>query len=58
MPNLPDVVLRSLPAFVLLTVLEAVSCRFRPDEDERGYAGKDTAAPRRAVTRTATSVAS
>ncbi|MFE0462347.1 sterol desaturase family protein [Kitasatospora sp. NPDC058965] len=43
MPNLPDVVLWSIPAFVLLTVLEAVSYRLRPDEDERGYRAKDTA---------------
>ncbi|WP_354643293.1 sterol desaturase family protein [Kitasatospora camelliae] len=43
MPNLPDVVLWSIPAFVLLTVVEAVSYRFHPDEDEQGYSGKDTA---------------
>jgi sterol desaturase/sphingolipid hydroxylase (fatty acid hydroxylase superfamily) len=43
MPNLPDVVLWSIPAFVLLTVLEVVSYRFHPDEDEQGYAPKDTA---------------
>ncbi|OKI31198.1 sterol desaturase family protein [Streptomyces sp. CB03911] len=42
MPNLPDVVLWSIPAFVLLTVLEIVSYRFLPDEDERGYSGRDT----------------
>jgi sterol desaturase/sphingolipid hydroxylase (fatty acid hydroxylase superfamily) len=43
MPNLPDVVLWSIPAFVLLTVLEVVSYRFHPDEDEQGYTPKDTA---------------
>ncbi|BAJ32165.1 hypothetical protein KSE_64060 [Kitasatospora setae KM-6054] len=43
MPHLPDVVLWSIPAFVLLTVLEIVSYRFHPDEDERGYGAKDTA---------------
>ncbi|MFF1868962.1 sterol desaturase family protein [Kitasatospora herbaricolor] len=42
MPNLPDVVLWSIPAFVLLTVLEIVSYRFLPDEDERGYSRRDT----------------
>ncbi|GHH63346.1 C-5 sterol desaturase [Kitasatospora indigofera] len=42
MPNLPDVVLWSIPAFVLLTVLEMVSYRFRPDEDEQGYSPRDT----------------
>ncbi|MFD8595526.1 sterol desaturase family protein [Kitasatospora sp. NPDC059646] len=44
MPHLPDVVLWSIPAFVLLTVLEIVSYRFHPDDDEQGYAAKDTAA--------------
>ncbi|MFJ5551549.1 sterol desaturase family protein [Streptomyces sp. NPDC093225] len=43
MPNLPDVVLWSIPAFVLLTVLEAVSYRVHPDEDAAGYEAKDTA---------------
>ncbi|KJK59962.1 sterol desaturase family protein [Saccharothrix sp. ST-888] len=43
MPNLPDVVLWSIPAFVLLTVLEIVSLRLHPDEDEQGYGVKDTA---------------
>lgn len=42
MPNLPDVVLWSIPAFVLLTVLEMVSYRFLPDEDEQGYSPRDT----------------
>ncbi|WP_035796013.1 sterol desaturase family protein [Kitasatospora mediocidica] len=43
MPNLPDVVLWSIPAFVLLTVVELASFRFHPDRDEQGYAGRDTA---------------
>ncbi|GAA2789122.1 sterol desaturase family protein [Kitasatospora paracochleata] len=43
MPNLPDVVLWSIPAFVLLTVVEMVSYRFHPDDEEQGYAAKDTA---------------
>ncbi|MFD1659725.1 sterol desaturase family protein [Streptomyces caeni] len=43
MPNLPDVVLWSIPAFVLLTVIEAVSYRIHPDEDAEGYDAKDAA---------------
>ncbi|WP_431681751.1 sterol desaturase family protein [Kitasatospora sp. KL5] len=43
MPNLPDVVRWSIPAFVLLTALEVLSYRFHPDEDEQGYSAKDTA---------------
>jgi sterol desaturase/sphingolipid hydroxylase (fatty acid hydroxylase superfamily) len=43
MPDLPDVVLWSIPAFILLTLLEAISYRFHPDNDELGYDGKDTA---------------
>ncbi|WP_030544568.1 sterol desaturase family protein [Streptomyces albus] len=43
MPNLPDVVLWSIPAFVLLTVVEAVSYRLHPDEDAAGYETKDAA---------------
>ncbi|WP_037605889.1 sterol desaturase family protein [Streptacidiphilus rugosus] len=43
MPNLPDPVLWSIPAFVLLTVVELVSFLVHPDEDEVGYATKDTA---------------
>ncbi|MCD0481413.1 sterol desaturase family protein [Streptacidiphilus sp. ASG 303] len=43
MPNLPDVVLWSVPAFLLLTVLEMASYRFHPDDDEQGYGGRDTA---------------
>jgi hypothetical protein len=41
--DLPDVVLWSIPAFVLLTLLEAISYRLHPDEDEVGYGTKDTA---------------
>ncbi|MGI5449071.1 sterol desaturase family protein [Streptomyces sp. CA-243310] len=41
MPNLPDVVLWSIPAFVLLTVIEVVSYRLHPDEDAAGYDSKD-----------------
>ncbi|MFD9457018.1 sterol desaturase family protein [Streptomyces sp. NPDC059985] len=41
MPNLPDVVLWSIPAFVLLTVIEVVSYRLHPDEDATGYDTKD-----------------
>ncbi|WP_046775430.1 sterol desaturase family protein [Streptomyces yangpuensis] len=41
MPNLPDVVLWSIPAFVLLTVIELVSYRLHPDEDAAGYDTKD-----------------
>lgn len=41
MPNLPDVVLWSIPAFVLLTVIELVSYRIHPDEDAAGYETKD-----------------
>ncbi|GAA4050988.1 sterol desaturase family protein [Nonomuraea soli] len=44
MPDLPDVVLWSIPAFILLTLLEAVSFRLHPDDDELGYTPKDTAA--------------
>lgn len=42
MPDLPNVVLWSVPAFVLLTVVELASYRFHPDEDAAGYTGKDT----------------
>ncbi|MFG3031180.1 sterol desaturase family protein [Streptomyces sp. NPDC048253] len=43
MPNLPDVVLWSIPAFVLLTVVEVISVRLHPDEDAAGYETKDAA---------------
>jgi hypothetical protein len=42
-PDLPDVVLWSIPAFVLLTLLEASSFRLHPDKVEVGYGAKDTA---------------
>lgn len=42
-PNLPDVVLWSIPAFVLLTVLETVVHRIHPDDDAAGYDAKDAA---------------
>jgi sterol desaturase/sphingolipid hydroxylase (fatty acid hydroxylase superfamily) len=42
-PDLPNVVTWSIPAFVLLTLLEFVSYRLHPDKGELGYAGKDTA---------------
>ncbi|QDY76125.1 sterol desaturase family protein [Streptomyces qinzhouensis] len=41
MPNLPDVVLWSIPAFVLLTAVELVSYRLRPDERSAGYETRD-----------------
>ncbi|SEQ61083.1 Sterol desaturase/sphingolipid hydroxylase, fatty acid hydroxylase superfamily [Streptomyces sp. yr375] len=41
MPNPPDVVLWSIPAFVLLTVVEVISVRIHPDEDAAGYDTKD-----------------
>ncbi|MFI2032364.1 sterol desaturase family protein [Streptomyces buecherae] len=43
MPHLPDAVLWSIPAFVLLTAIEMVSYRLRPDEDAAGYGAKDAA---------------
>ncbi|RZE88306.1 sterol desaturase family protein [Streptomyces albidoflavus] len=43
MPNLPDVVLWSIPAFVLLTVVEIVTVRLHPDEEQAGYDTKDAA---------------
>ncbi|MFE5947078.1 sterol desaturase family protein [Streptomyces sp. NPDC056480] len=42
MPNLPDVVLWSIPAFILLTGLEIVGYRLHPDEDAAGYEARDT----------------
>ena len=45
-PDLPDVVLWSIPAFVLLTVLEMVSYRLHPEEPGSpvaGYEAKDAA---------------
>ncbi|MFF5674561.1 sterol desaturase family protein [Streptomyces hygroscopicus] len=43
MPHLPNAVQWSIPAFVLLTVVEMVSYRLHPDEDAEGYAAKDAA---------------
>jgi sterol desaturase/sphingolipid hydroxylase (fatty acid hydroxylase superfamily) len=43
MPSLPDPVLWAIPAFILLTIIEMVSYVFHPDEDEQGYAARDTA---------------
>ncbi|MHC5263894.1 sterol desaturase family protein [Streptomyces sp. UC4497] len=42
-PNLPDAVLWSIPAFVLLTIVEIISVRIHPDEDAAGYETKDAA---------------
>ncbi|WP_331452292.1 sterol desaturase family protein [Streptomyces sp. SS162] len=42
-PNLPDAVLWSIPAFVLLTAVEMVSYRLRPDEHAAGYDARDAA---------------
>ncbi|MEV4381775.1 sterol desaturase family protein [Streptosporangium sp. NPDC049644] len=36
-------VMYAIPAFVLLVVIEALSYRFLPDDDERGYDMRDTA---------------
>ncbi|WP_416983008.1 sterol desaturase family protein [Streptomyces sp. T028] len=43
MPNLPDVVLWSIPAFVLLTVVEVISVRIHPAAEgaAAGYETKD-----------------
>lgn len=43
MPHLPDVLLWSIPAFVLLAVIEMVSYRLHPDEEAEGYEAKDAA---------------
>ncbi|MFJ6753154.1 sterol desaturase family protein [Streptomyces sp. NPDC091266] len=43
MPHLPDVLLWSVPAFVLLAVVEMVSYRLHPDDDSEGYEAKDAA---------------
>ncbi|MTE18448.1 sterol desaturase family protein [Streptomyces sp. TRM43335] len=45
-PNLPDVVLWSIPAFLLLTALEAVGHHLHPEEPDSpvaGYEAKDSA---------------
>ncbi|NNJ06355.1 sterol desaturase family protein [Streptomyces sp. PKU-MA01144] len=41
--SLPDVVLWSIPAFVLLTLVEMVSYRLRPDDAAAGYEPRDAA---------------
>jgi sterol desaturase/sphingolipid hydroxylase (fatty acid hydroxylase superfamily) len=41
--NLPDAVTWSIPAFILLTVIEIVSYRLHPDEEQQGYTLKDSA---------------
>ena len=42
-PDLPDVVTLSIPAFLLLILLEAFSFVFHADQDELGYERRDTA---------------
>jgi sterol desaturase/sphingolipid hydroxylase (fatty acid hydroxylase superfamily) len=39
----PDVVLWSVPAFILLLIVEIISYKFHGDDDELGYTAKDTA---------------
>jgi sterol desaturase/sphingolipid hydroxylase (fatty acid hydroxylase superfamily) len=39
----PDVVLYSIPLFIILMIVERVSYLFHRDDDELGYGGKDTA---------------
>ena len=43
MKDLPNIINWSIPAFVLLLVIELVSFRLHADDDELGYEGKDTA---------------
>jgi sterol desaturase/sphingolipid hydroxylase (fatty acid hydroxylase superfamily) len=43
MKELPDIIAWSVPGFLLLVVLEVVSYRFHGDDDELGYAPRDTA---------------
>jgi sterol desaturase/sphingolipid hydroxylase (fatty acid hydroxylase superfamily) len=43
MKDFPDVVMWSIPAFVLLLVVERISYVFHRDDDEIGYGGADTA---------------
>ncbi|WP_231629323.1 sterol desaturase family protein, partial [Streptomyces clavuligerus] len=43
MPNPPDVVLWSIPAFALLTLVEWTVSRLRPDDRAAGYEAKDAA---------------
>jgi sterol desaturase/sphingolipid hydroxylase (fatty acid hydroxylase superfamily) len=42
MKDFPDVVMWSIPAFVLLLVVERISYVFHRDDDEVGYGGADT----------------
>ncbi|TIC84812.1 sterol desaturase family protein [Nocardioides sp. GY 10113] len=41
-PALPDVVMWSIPGFILLILVEVVSYRFHGDDDELGYEPRDT----------------
>jgi sterol desaturase/sphingolipid hydroxylase (fatty acid hydroxylase superfamily) len=43
MPELPAVTMWAIPLFIGLVVLEWLSYRWHPDEEEVGYAAKDTA---------------
>lgn len=43
MKDFPDIILWSIPAFLLLIVLERVSYLLHRDDDEVGYGGADTA---------------
>jgi sterol desaturase/sphingolipid hydroxylase (fatty acid hydroxylase superfamily) len=43
MAELPNVIAWSIPAFLLLIVVEWISYRFHPDDDEVGFAARDTA---------------
>jgi hypothetical protein len=38
-----SVIAYAIPLFLLLIVIEAVSFRFLPDDDERGFEARDTA---------------
>ncbi|SDH48635.1 Sterol desaturase/sphingolipid hydroxylase, fatty acid hydroxylase superfamily [Actinokineospora alba] len=42
MEEFPDIVYWSVPAFLLLMVIEMISYRLLPDPDKVGYTGKDT----------------
>ncbi|MEV5282481.1 sterol desaturase family protein [Streptomyces sp. NPDC052811] len=43
MSSFPDVAIWSIPAFVLLTVVEIISVRLHPGEEDAGYEVKDAA---------------
>ncbi|CAM5300118.1 C-5 sterol desaturase [Streptomyces xanthochromogenes] len=43
MSTLPDIVTWSIPAFVLLTVIEIILVRRHPDDEDAGYEAKDAA---------------